>query len=32
MFHEWFDVECHTMILDTVDEPIEDEDIEDTLH
>ena len=32
MFHEWFDVECHTMILDTVDEPIEDQDIEETLH
>lgn len=26
LFNEWFDVECHSMILDTVDEPIMDDE------
>ena len=27
LFHEWFDVECHTMIVDTVsDDPILDDE------
>lgn len=26
MFYEWFEVECHTLIVDTVGEPIEDEE------
>ena len=27
MFHEWFEIDCHTAIYDTVDAPIvEDED------
>jgi hypothetical protein len=25
-FHEWFDVECHTVIIDTVDDPIQDDE------
>ncbi len=27
VFHEWFEVECHTDIMDTVGTPIEDDDI-----
>jgi hypothetical protein len=26
LFRKWFDVECHTVIVDTVDEPIEDDE------
>lgn len=26
LFHEWFDVECHTVIVDTVASPIEDDE------
>jgi hypothetical protein len=26
VFHEWFDVECHTVIIDTVGTPIEDDE------
>ena len=26
LFDEWFDVECHTMVTDTVASPIEDDD------
>ena len=26
LFHKWFDVECHTLIVDTVDDPIEDDE------
>ncbi|MBN2429069.1 MAG: hypothetical protein JXK94_12100 [Deltaproteobacteria bacterium] len=25
LFHEWFDIECHSIVEDTVDLPIEDE-------
>ena len=25
-FQEWFDVECHTVIIDTVDDPIQDDE------
>lgn len=27
LFDEWFDVECHTLILDTVGEPITDDEM-----
>jgi len=27
LFHQWFEVECHTVIEDTVGTPIVDEDI-----
>lgn len=27
VFHEWFEVECHTVIMDTVGTPIEDDEI-----
>jgi hypothetical protein len=27
LFYEWFNVECHSLVEDTVDEPIEIEDI-----
>ena len=27
LFQEWFSIECHTVIEDTVDEPLVDEDI-----
>ena len=27
LFKAWFDVECHSVIEDTVDGPVEDEDI-----
>ena len=27
LFREWFEVECHTVLIDTVDGPIYDEDI-----
>ena len=27
LFDEWFKVECHTMIFDTVGGPIEDDEI-----
>ena len=26
LFRDWFDVECHTVIVDTVDSPIEDDE------
>ena len=26
LFHKWFEVECHTVIEDTVDLPIEDDE------
>ena len=26
LFHKWFDVECHTVIVDTVDSAIEDDE------
>ena len=26
MFNEWFEVECHTVLIDTVGEPIRDDD------
>ena len=26
-FHQWFDVECHTVLLDTVGDPIVDDEI-----
>ena len=26
LFRKWFDVECHTVIVDTVDSPIEDDE------
>ena len=26
LFHKWFDVECHSVIEDTVDSPIEDDE------
>ena len=26
IFHEWFSVECHSTIIDTVDIPIEDDE------
>lgn len=29
LFHEWFDIECHSMVYDTFDGPIIDEDFED---
>jgi len=33
LFQEWFDVECHSVVLDTVDEMIQDDDNDnDTLH
>ena len=25
-FHEWFDVECHTVTIDTVDDTIQDDE------
>lgn len=28
MFNEWFDVECHTVLIDTVGGPIFDDEIE----
>jgi len=28
VFREWFDIECHTMILDTVGDVIYDDDIQ----
>ncbi len=27
MFDAWFDVQCHTMIIDTVDDLIEDDEV-----
>ena len=27
LFHEWFEVECHSVIVDTVGTPIVDEDL-----
>jgi hypothetical protein len=27
LFRKWFDVECHTVIVDTVDSPIEDDEL-----
>jgi len=27
LFYEWFEVECHTEIIDTVELPIEDDEI-----
>lgn len=27
VFHEWFDVECHSVIEDTVGTPIEDDEV-----
>lgn len=27
LFKEWFEVECHTVLIDTVDDAIYDEDI-----
>ncbi|MHB8708746.1 MAG: nucleotidyl transferase family protein [Desulfuromonadales bacterium] len=27
LFHEWFEVECHSLIEDTVGGPIEDDDL-----
>lgn len=27
MFHEWFDVECHTVLIDTVGDAIYDDEI-----
>ncbi len=27
LFHEWFEVECHTVIIDTIEGPIEDDEI-----
>lgn len=26
LFHEWFEVECHTVLIDTLDSPIEDDE------
>ncbi|TDR52723.1 hypothetical protein DFP85_11147 [Halomonas ventosae] len=28
-FDEWFDVECHSMLVDTIGTPIEDDEAED---
>lgn len=28
-FDDWFDVECHSVVLDTLDEPIIEEDFEE---
>lgn len=25
LFQQWFDIECHTMLVDTLDEPIEED-------
>jgi hypothetical protein len=27
LFQQWFDVECHTILVDTLNEPIEDDGI-----
>lgn len=27
LFHEWFEIQCHTVIIDTVRGPIEDDEI-----
>lgn len=32
LLNEWFDIECHSIIIDTSDEPITEEDYDDEIH